>query len=310
MKRVDLNALRVFVTVAENGSFSAGAKALQMPSSNVSRQISQLEESLQLRLIQRSTRHMKLTSAGQTLLASMRPLLEQLAATEAELTQQQAEPEGPLRLCLPNEIGPSLFAPLMAQFALRYPKITVSCTTNLAGTEVLKEDVDIAVIITRGKMEDASVIARPLFSFPCCVVASPQLIARTGMPTNSEQLTTLPCITTVSALAGQAWQFAAADGSFILGCGIAGIAGSAFTMIGSTGPTAGQQYIVDTFLVVVFGGAQSLLGTLASAFAISQSQSTLEFFLSGSMAKVITLLIVVGILLLRPQGLFANRVRR
>nr|HCI7903229.1 urea ABC transporter permease subunit UrtB [Klebsiella pneumoniae] len=89
-----------------------------------------------------------------------------------------------------------------------------------------------------------------------------------------------------------------------------GIAGSAFTMIGSTGPTAGQQYIVDTFLVVVFGGAQSLLGTLASAFAISQSQSTLEFFLSGSMAKVITLLIVVGILLLRPQGLFANRVRR
>ncbi|MBL1892943.1 urea ABC transporter permease subunit UrtB, partial [Klebsiella pneumoniae] len=75
-------------------------------------------------------------------------------------------------------------------------------------------------------------------------------------------------------------------------------------------PTAGQQYIVDTFLVVVFGGAQSLLGTLASAFAISQSQSTLEFFLSGSMAKVITLLIVVGILLLRPQGLFANRVRR
>ncbi|MDU4314245.1 MAG: LysR family transcriptional regulator, partial [Klebsiella michiganensis] len=180
MKKVDLNALRVFVTVAETGSFSAGAKALQMPSSNVSRQISQLEESLQLRLILRSTRHMKLTPAGQTLLASMRPVLEQLAATEAELTQQQAEPEGPLRLCLPNEIGPSLFAPLMAQFALRYPKITVSCTTNLAGTEVLKEDVDIAVIITRGKMEDASVIARPLFSFPCCVVASPQLIARTG----------------------------------------------------------------------------------------------------------------------------------
>ena len=64
MKKLDLNALRVFVTVAENGSFRAGAKALQMPSSNVSRQISQLEESLQLRLIQRSTRHMKLTPAA------------------------------------------------------------------------------------------------------------------------------------------------------------------------------------------------------------------------------------------------------
>jgi urea transport system permease protein len=98
--------------------------------------------------------------------------------------------------------------------------------------------------------------------------------------------------------------------TFGLGCGIAGIAGSAFTMIGSTGPTAGQQYIVDTFLVVVFGGAQSLLGTIASAFTISQAQSTLEFFTSGSMAKVFTLLFVIGVLMLRPQGLFALKVRK
>ncbi len=98
--------------------------------------------------------------------------------------------------------------------------------------------------------------------------------------------------------------------TFALGCGVAGVAGSAFTMIGSTGPTAGQLYIVDTFLVVVFGGAASLLGTIASAFTISQAQSTLEFFLSGSMAKVLTLLAVVGILMLRPQGLFALKVRK
>jgi urea transport system permease protein len=98
--------------------------------------------------------------------------------------------------------------------------------------------------------------------------------------------------------------------TFGLGCGIAGVAGSAFTMIGSTGPTAGQLYIVDTFLVVVFGGAQSLLGTIFSALAISQSQSTLEFFLTGSMAKVLTLLFVIGLLMLRPQGLFVLKVRR
>jgi urea transport system permease protein len=98
--------------------------------------------------------------------------------------------------------------------------------------------------------------------------------------------------------------------TFGLGCGIAGIAGSAFTMIGSTGPTAGQLYIVDTFLVVVFGGAQSLLGTIFSALAISQSQSTLEFFLTGSMAKVLTLMFVIGLLMLRPQGLFVLKVRR
>ncbi|SMC72266.1 urea ABC transporter permease subunit UrtB [Rhizobium sp. RU36D] len=98
--------------------------------------------------------------------------------------------------------------------------------------------------------------------------------------------------------------------TFGLGCGIAGIAGSAFTMIGSTGPTAGQLYIVDTFLVVVFGGAGSLIGTIASAFTISQAQSTMEFFMSGSMAKVLTLLTVVGILMLRPQGLFTLNIRR
>ncbi|WP_034990962.1 urea ABC transporter permease subunit UrtB [Beijerinckia mobilis] len=98
--------------------------------------------------------------------------------------------------------------------------------------------------------------------------------------------------------------------TFGLGCGIAGIAGSAFTMIGSTGPTSGQLYIVDTFLVVVFGGAQSLFGVIASAFTISQTQSTLEFFLSGSMAKVLTLLGVVIILMIRPQGLFTIKVRR
>jgi urea transport system permease protein len=98
--------------------------------------------------------------------------------------------------------------------------------------------------------------------------------------------------------------------TFALGCGIAGVAGSAFTMIGSTGPTAGQLYIVDTFLVVVFGGAASLLGTIASAFTISQAQSTMEFFLSGSMAKVLTLLTVVIILMIRPQGLFAMKVRK
>lgn len=98
--------------------------------------------------------------------------------------------------------------------------------------------------------------------------------------------------------------------TFALGCGIAGIAGATFTMIGSTGPTSGQLYIVDTFLVVVFGGAASLLGTIASAFTISQAQSIMEFFMSGSMAKVLTLLTVVVILMLRPQGLFALKVRK
>jgi len=98
--------------------------------------------------------------------------------------------------------------------------------------------------------------------------------------------------------------------SFAFGCGLAGVAGAAFTTIGSTGPTSGSLYIVDTFLVVVFGGAASLFGTLASAFTIGQGQSALEFFMTGSMAKVITLVSVVVILMLRPEGLFHIKVRR
>ena len=98
--------------------------------------------------------------------------------------------------------------------------------------------------------------------------------------------------------------------TFALGCGVAGVAGAAFTTIGSTGPTAGSLYIVDTFLTVVFGGAASLFGTIASAFAIAQTQSISEFFMTGSMAKVLTLSAVVLILMVRPQGLFASKLRK
>jgi urea transport system permease protein len=98
--------------------------------------------------------------------------------------------------------------------------------------------------------------------------------------------------------------------TFAFGCGLAGIAGAAFTTIGSTGPTSGSLYIVDTFLVVVFGGAQSLLGTIGSAFTIAQTQAATEFFTTGSMAKVITLAAVILILMVRPQGLFALKMRR
>ncbi len=98
--------------------------------------------------------------------------------------------------------------------------------------------------------------------------------------------------------------------TFAIGCGMAGVAGAAFTAIGSTGPTSGSLYIVDSFLVVTFGGAASLLGTVASAFGIAQMQSISEFFMTGSSARVVTLLTIVAVLMLRPQGLFASKVRR
>lgn len=98
--------------------------------------------------------------------------------------------------------------------------------------------------------------------------------------------------------------------TFAVGCGLAGIAGSVFTMVGSTNPLTGQLYIVDSFIVVVFGGVQTLLGTFLSAFVLSQAQTLLEFALSGSMARVCILLLVVVVLYFRPNGLFASKVRQ
>lgn len=98
--------------------------------------------------------------------------------------------------------------------------------------------------------------------------------------------------------------------TFAVGCGIAGIAGASFTTIASTGPTSGSLYIVDTFLVVVFGGASSVVGTVLSAFSIAQAQSILTFFMTEAMGKVVTLMTIIVILMLRPEGLFTSKVRR
>jgi len=98
--------------------------------------------------------------------------------------------------------------------------------------------------------------------------------------------------------------------TFAVGSGLAGIAGSVFTMVGSTNPLTGQLYVVDSFIVVVFGGVQTLLGTFLSALVISQAQTTLEYILSGSMAKVTILLLVVVVLYFRPNGLFSTKVRQ
>jgi urea transport system permease protein len=98
--------------------------------------------------------------------------------------------------------------------------------------------------------------------------------------------------------------------TFALGCGLAGIAGSSFTMLASTGPVTGQQYVVDTFIVVVFGGVESLLGTFLSAAIIGELQSTFEYLMTGSMAKASILLLVIVALYFRPNGLFASKVRR
>ncbi|MCF5892503.1 LysR family transcriptional regulator [Aeromonas veronii] len=211
---MELNALKIFIAVVENSSFVGASKTLQIPTSNVSRSISQLEEALNLQLIERSTRHMKLTQSGQLLYTRVKPLLESLEQTEAELTSQQIQLKGPLRICIPNEAGPKLLGTAIADFACQHPEITISCITNLSGLESLREDLDMAIIIHRGKMDDCDYIASHLTTIPCIVVGSPSLIQKWGLPNHTSQLKTIPCITTVSALKGMPWQFTRTSSEF------------------------------------------------------------------------------------------------
>ena len=211
---LDFNTLKVFVAVVEKESFVGASKLLEMPTSNVSRCISQLEEKLDLQLIERSTRHMKVTQAGQLLYTRAKPLLEALEQTETELTLRQMQLKGPLRICIPTEIGPALLGSVIAEFACQYPDLEISCVTNLSGFESLRDDLDLAIIISRGQMDNSDYIARHLVTIPCTIVAAPSLIQRYGTPTHIQQFEELPCITTVSALKGAPWQFVNKKGEF------------------------------------------------------------------------------------------------
>ncbi|AZC02817.1 TPA: LysR family transcriptional regulator [Acinetobacter nosocomialis] len=258
---LDFNTLKVFIAVVEKESFVGASKLLEMPTSNVSRCISQLEEKLDLQLIERSTRHMKLTQAGQLLYTRAKPLLEALEQTETELTLRQMQLKGPLRICIPNEIGPALLGSVIAEFACQYPDLEISCVTNLSGFESLRDDLDLAIIISRGQMDNSDYIARHLVTILCTIVAAPSLIQRYGTPTRIEQFEELPCITTVSSLKGAPWQFVNKKGEFetikVKGhyrvnsgemAGQAAVAGIGFAILSKQ---ACQPYISDGRLVEI-----------------------------------------------------------
>ncbi|MEQ1453082.1 LysR family transcriptional regulator [Acinetobacter seifertii] len=258
---LDFNTLKVFVAVVERESFVGASKLLEMPTSNVSRCISQLEEKLDLQLIERSTRHMKVTQAGQLLYTRAKPLLEALEQTETELTLRQMQLKGPLRICIPTEIGPALLGSVIAEFACQYPDLEISCVTNLSGFESLRDDLDLAIIISRGQMDNSDYIARHLVTIPCTIVAAPSLIQRYGTPTHIQQFEELPCITTVTALKGAPWQFVNKKGEFetikVKGhyrvnsgemAGQAAVAGVGFAILSKQ---ACQPYISDGRLIEI-----------------------------------------------------------
>ncbi len=212
--QLNLNALRVFVQVAESGSFTAAAQALGLPTSNVSRYVAQLERQVGQRLLERSSRQLRLTSVGQGLFDTVQPWWGALLQAEQDLLDQRTRLSGRLRICIPSEIGPFLLADTLADFAAQHPDLELHCQTNLEGPKVLAQDFDLALLMCRGDLPDSNLVVQELHSFECQVVAAPKLIEQYGMPNSLEALEQLPCITTDTALDGMAWQFVLPDGRF------------------------------------------------------------------------------------------------
>ena len=203
---LDLNTVRVYAAVVDEQSFAGASRLLAMPSSNVSRHVAALERRLGVRLLERSTRHLRYERA--------KPLLDTLLSTAEELGVVQRELRGPLKMCMPGE-APRLLAPILAEFCSLHPGIELECDTRMTGLEVLREDVDLSIVFHRGHQEDSAFITRELATLPSIVVAAPSLLAKTGMPHYVRELKSLPCITTLSALKGQPWQFQGAAGEIV-----------------------------------------------------------------------------------------------
>lgn len=206
-ERLNLNALRVFVAVASRQSFAAAGRMLELPTSNVSRHVSTLEQSLGLKLLDRRGRNLRLTEAGQALCERFAPLLLDVEGFVDTLKPAGAALQGSLRISLPSEAGPYLLGPALADFVHQHPELELRCITTLAGVEGGLEDMDLAVVVGRGDLPDTSWVAQPLAELESVVVAAPALLARYGTPTQVKELEQLPCITTVDVLGGAPWRF-------------------------------------------------------------------------------------------------------
>lgn len=203
---VDLNLLKVFISVASLGSFARAAQQLVMPTSNVSRSIKQLEEQLNCRLIERTTRRMRLTEQGSILLKQSQKLYLELDETLDQISHPNRI-TGTLRITVPSEAGSLLLAELLADFALLHPQLAIHCDTQLMPLDVIKDDIDLLLTFHRGVLENSSYHSRIIQSWESIVVAAPSLIMKTGRPNYLAELADMPCISSFSALFGQPWIF-------------------------------------------------------------------------------------------------------
>ncbi|WP_198669048.1 LysR family transcriptional regulator [Elioraea thermophila] len=183
---IDWDKLRVFHAVAEAGSFTHAGEALNLSQSAVSRQISALEEALQVPLFHRHARGLILTEQGETLNRTVREVFAKLAMTEALLTESKEKPTGRLKVTTTVAFGSTWLAPRIKAFLDRYPEITMSVVLDDQDLDLAMREADVAIRMHPPRQPD--LIQRHLMTMGWVVVASPDYLKSAGVPERAEDL--------------------------------------------------------------------------------------------------------------------------
>lgn len=181
-----IQAMQVFVRVAEAGSFIHAAQTLSLPASTVSSTIKNLEKHLQVRLLNRTTRRVSLTPEGTQYLVQCQEILKLIEHTETSLTDSVKRPQGRLRVDMPGGIAHFIVMPNLKDFYKRYPDIYLMIGVNDRQVDLVQEGVD--CVIRTGELTDSTLVARPLGQFRWVTCASPAYLKNNGIPQSLEVL--------------------------------------------------------------------------------------------------------------------------
>jgi DNA-binding transcriptional LysR family regulator len=180
MHDVDLNRVAVFARVVETGGFTSAARALGIPKSSASRSVRQLEEALGARLLQRTTRRLRLTVAGQAYYDRVAGALAGLEEAKAAVASVQDVPRGVVRVAAPSDWGTWFLAPIVADFVARYPDVRIDLSFTGRDVDLVREGFDLA--IKMGRLRDSSLIVRTAGSLSGGLFASQRYLAVRGTP--------------------------------------------------------------------------------------------------------------------------------
>ncbi|RDH84106.1 MAG: LysR family transcriptional regulator [endosymbiont of Galathealinum brachiosum] len=200
-----LKSMKVFRRVVEAGSFSAVARENNQSQSSVSKLVASLEQHLNTKLLNRSTRQLHLTEEGQEYFAYCCRILEDIAEAEASVGQSQSEPTGTLRISATEPFGKIYIVPFLWDFLNQYPKLKMDLILENRYVDLVKEGVDVAIRV--GPMKDSSLIARKIGNSPRVTVASPEYLSTRGEPEKPSDLTDHDCITYSLSNATTEWVF-------------------------------------------------------------------------------------------------------